>query len=129
MSVFFSARAASDGHAEIAYQRREARDNVIRPGLPCCGGSVEPVSSLKGARGGESERLRMLPPVTGSARAGASETAPCCSSCIVASLVADGLGAYEVAPPMALKLSPPACRSVYGFAVAAACFEYSLYSE
>jgi hypothetical protein len=87
------------------------------------------MSSLKDARGGESERLRMLPPVTGSACAGASDTGPCCSSCAVTSLVADGLGAYDVAPATELKLSPPACRNVYGFAVAAACFEYSLYSE
>lgn len=44
--------------------------------------------------------------------------------------VGDGLS--DITPPVmpnVVSFRPPAWRRVYGLAVAAACFEYSLYSE
>lgn len=73
----------------------------------------------------------MLPPVTGSPREGASATAPCCSSfCAAIGMPVAAKGASGFAlPAMVLKFRPPFWRRTYGFAVAAACLEYSLYSE
>lgn len=111
------------------YQRRELSDNV----RPCwCKWLLGAASSLNDARGGESERLRWLPPLKppewpsevhalltakppnrGAAGEGSADAkrADC------------GRGATTLVSVRPL----PTCRSVNGFAVAAACLLYSLY--
>jgi hypothetical protein len=70
----------------------------------------------KDARGGESVRLLSLPPRV---IAVVRETVPGVTAML------EGMSHIAIA----FSLIPPAWRSMYGFAVAAACLAYSLYSE